>query len=57
MTTFFVKLHKDTQADSFRIDEQYRESLCNFLTNLEIESDAILGNKYSKDWRHSIGRP
>ena len=56
MTTFYVKIVEKSEPDTFRIDEQYRQSVLNVLTNLEIESDAILGNKYSNDWRHSIGR-
>jgi hypothetical protein len=57
MTSFYVKIVEQTEPNTFRIDEQYRESVLHVLTNLEIESDAILGNKYSKDWRNSIGKP
>ena len=52
MTFFYVKIHEVSEPDTFRLDEKYRKSIQNILTTLELETDAILGTKLAKSYRH-----
>jgi len=52
----YVKVSDKPMDDSFRIDDTWRESILKILTNVEIESDYLLGKTYSKGWSKYYGK-